>query len=1345
MSFNHIKYYSLVIALVFSLVQMHSLKAQNENPLLFNNLKVKDGLPVNEIFTINQDKRGFIWFGAINGFVRYDGYEMKMFRQDGTGDLALPDNQITSIEKDDNDGLWIGCYQGLIHFDTRNWKSKAIDLGGVREVRCLLCQGDSILWAGTSEGLFRINSHTLKYNVFDQQNSKLGSDIVRALYTDKDGNIWVGTFNGLNVIHPDGSMELFDLKGTYKPELKNNLILEIQPYARNNDSQLWIGTETGLVLFDRKSHWSQVFNSQNTHFGNEVVKCILPLKDGQVFFGTDFGFYSFNSKTMEFRVSTHDPFNNYSLANNVVWDIYEDNSGIIWLSTSDGISQLTISQNNFHFTPVYNNDGNAIVGNQVNDLYCDHDGTIWLATKKGVIAVSRNGTNEMFTANNQSPSRLVFDNINTITGDNLGRIWIGSVGGINVWDKNMHRMYSITANFDLNKGLRSNYISAFVTPPDGSFWVLTWGGGMYKAKGDFSNIDEISFEYVANFNTNIFSCEKKIWLKHDKKVFTIDLTTMQVASPEKLNEVIGNKEIYSMHISSTGFLWIGLNNQLLRYNTTSGEYSLIDLHVGKESYLNNLVEDFNGDIWGTTLTSIVKFSVVSGQIETFPMNKGIPLDIFLTKSCTRSSDGHLFFGGNDGFISFNPREIKKNQFCPSTVISGFKVGNNPINSIDELKGRNRSDKLVTYCDKVILKYDQRSFTINFSSLHFGDPSRNLYAYMLEGYDKEWNYTSGNQNLATYSNLSPDKYLFKVKGTNNDGVWTDNPAELLIVVKPPVWASAWAVVIYIVILQLILVLLFFTYRNKIKWKEKIRTITIEKEKDEEISQAKQQFFTNISHEFRTPLNLIIGPAQTLLERHSNDADSKSLMQLILKNSRRLLSLVNQLMDIRKIETRSLKLNLQPIELIIFCREQYDLFIDMANNQNICFTFNAPEQFIQVNTDPVKLESIIQNLLSNAFKFTPNGGKIDFRIDKDDSDLVRIIVEDTGKGITTEDQPLVFDRFFQGDNAAEKSSGYGIGLSLVKEYCELMKGSIHFTSTPGKGSTFIVEIPVENTKSLTGYSLSGGKNEISNENSLTDKKKLFENDYSLQPVILLVDDHPDTLEYIKICLSGKYSFLTSGNGKEALAILDKASIDLVISDIMMPEIDGLSLCERIRSNQRFSNIPVILLTAMVMARNEIDGIRAGADAYITKPFNIEVLEARIESLLARNQKIDDYIKRKLIVENQQVEVESYDEKLLQETISFINKHISDPEINIDKMCKDMGVSHSSLYRKVKNQTGLTLNELIRHVKMKKAAQLIKSKKMSISEIMDETGFTNHSYFAKCFKNEFGVSPREYIEKK
>lgn len=1329
------------ILIVWGFISLFSGKflfAQNGSDQLFSNLKVKDGLPSNEIFAITQDSLGFMWFASNNGFVRYDGYIMKVYRKSRSNNIALNNNQITCLANDRNLGIWAGSYEELIRLDSRTGQSKAIDLGGKREIRCLLNQGDSILWAGSAEGLFKINTSNFTYQLYNQENSNLGSNIVRALFLDQKNTLWIGTFDGINYLKPNGEMKHFDLKGNYKPELKNNLVLDIEAYSKTNDTLLWIGTETGLVQFNQLTETYKVYNTTTTNFENEVVKCIFTPHPDEVYLGTDFGFYFLNTQTGELHSSFHDPFNNYSISNNVVWDIFQDNAGILWLATSNGISKLNFNQSMFHFTPVYLNEGNEVIGTQVNDLYIDQNRTVWLATKKGVIAQYSNGQQESFTANEQSRNRLVLNNVNTISGDFLGRIWIGSAGGINVWDQQQKKMYTITADFDLNSGLRSNYIGAFIAPSDGSFWVTTWGGGMYKAKGDFSNLNELSFDYVANFNTNVYSVStKKIWLKNENKLFSLDLNTGQIETSSKLNAKIASETVNSLQISSKGILWIGAHNLLISYNIQNENITDYNIFTGTDSDILNLNEDHKGNIWGTTLTAIFKFNPNTHTVETFPKNEGIPLDNFLYESKAISSNGHLYFGGNDGYISFDPEAIKKNNFQPNTVITDLRVNNNAINSLSELGSLNRTDKQISYFDKVVLRYDQHSFTVGFSALHFGESKRNIYAYRLEGYDKDWNYTTGLKNYASYSNLSSGKYRFKVKATNNDGVWSNKETSLLVVVKPPSWASPLAIIIYIIILQIGIWGLVYTYRNKVRWKEQLRLITLEKEKNEELAKSKQQFFTNISHEFRTPLSLILGPANSMLKRNSLQTHDKQLITLIAKNAQRLLSLVNQLLDLRKIETNTLRLKLEETDILELCEKQFKLFADLAETHQMSYRLEASSKEIKAVTDIGKLESILQNLLSNAFKYTEDKGTITLKIETQPANTILISVCDNGKGIDPKIQDQVFTRFYQGNEQNLHATGYGIGLNMAKEYCELMQGKIWFESEAGKGTQFYVELPL-NMGEVEVNTSADEKIEIAS--ALKKKESVTAMNTNL-PLLLIVDDQPDTIEMLKLHLSENYSIISAHNGKVALELLGKYDVALIISDIMMPVLNGIEFCMQVKKHPKYDHIPVILLTAKTLDSQMAEGYRAGTDAYLTKPFDMDVLIARIESLLAKNRRTEEYIKKKMIVENQEVEVQSADEKLLQETIQYINNHLSDTEINIENMCNEMGVSHSSLYRKIKAQTGMTLNELIRNTKLKKAAQLIKTGKLTIAEIMDETGFTNHSYFAKCFKKVYKVAPREY----
>lgn len=1328
-------YCQLLVVCIMLLWPVEELFAKsNKEQMLFKTIRVKDGLPSNEVFQTVQDSLGFIWLATNNGFVRYDGYKMEVFKKDVSKGVLLPNNQVPSIVNARNNRLWIGTYKGLISFNTQTGKSISIDLGGACEIRCLLNQNDSVIWAGSDQGLYRINAVDHTYKRFNTENSNLGSDIVRALYIDHNKQLWIGTFDGLNVLLPDGKMTHFNLKGDYKPALKNNLILDIKPWSAINDTMLWIGTETGLVSFNVKTGAYKTYNSTNTWMQNEVVKCIFSKTQDEVYVGTDYGFYRINTLTNEIASAFHNPYNHFSISSNVVWNCFEDNAGILWLATSSGISKLNLNPVTFEFTPVFSSLSRNTVGTQVNDIFIDKEETVWLATKNGVIAKFSNGKQQSFTAESNTGRKLVFNNINTITGDYLGRIWIGSAGGINIWDKQQKKMHTITASFELNKGLRSNYISAFISAEDGSFWILTWGGGMYKVMGDFSRPETLTFKYIANFNTNLYSSNEKIWISDQNKIYSIDLNTLKIESMDNLNNFIGGELISSIEISGKGFLWLSVHNELIRFNTQNRNIDRFKIKTGDNNDILNLMEDFNGNIWGSTLTSIFRFSEEDHAVEVFSYDEGIPLDNFLFESKAISSNGKLYLGGNDGFISFSPREMQNSELASNVVLTHLLVNNKTVKSLKDLSDANQNMH-ISFCDTVYLNYDQNSVSIHFSSLHYENPSRNIYAYQLQGYDTDWIYTTGAENYASYSYLPSGKYTFAVKGTNADGVWSNQETILHVAVNPPIWAGTKAILLYFLVLLLLFILVYYTYRNKSRLKIKVQEITFEKEKNEALSKLKQQFFTNISHEFRTPLSLILGPVQTLSNQNTLHKNDQHLVQLISNNAKRLLSLVDQLLDLRKIETKTLRLRIEDCDVIELSKKQFHLFIDLAKEKNIQYAFKSESQSVIAKVDANKFDSIVQNLLSNAFKFTPDNGTISLSLELKTSELLHIIVADSGKGISKSNYENIFKRFYQGgENEASGESGYGIGLNMVQEYCKIMKGEIWFESEEGKGTVFYVDLPIEciardHTKAV----------QIEYKPSELGKQLLVRNHHL--PVVLVCDDYPDTLKFLEINLQNEYNVLLASNGKIAFDLLQKEKVDIIVSDIVMPELDGVGLCKKVKQHPKLGNTPFILLTAKTRDEQKIEGFQAGADIYLSKPFDVALLKVQIKNLLDKHKKMNQYVKSKLIIGNQEVDLESADEKLLQETIRFIHENIAQTEINVSEMCKQIGVSHSSLYRKVKNQTGMTLNELIRNVKLEKAALLLKTGKLTITEVMDQTGFSSHSYFAKCFKKLYQVSPRDY----
>lgn len=1329
----------LILPLIFFLV---SISAYTQSNQIFSNIKVKDGLSSSLTMSISQDSTGFMWFASNSGLDRYDGYEVLPFRNDRTSEINFSKTSISAIVNGSGNGLWAGSNAGLLYFDTATGENRKIELGGDRNIRCLLKQGDSILWVGSNDGLFKINISDESFKLYNQQNSKLSSNIIRSLYFSNSNELWIGTFNGLNRLSPDGAIKAYNLKNNYKPELENNLILDIQPYSAASDSLFWIGSETGLVLFNTISETYDVFNKQNTNIVNEVVKCVYSNTPGQVYFGTDLGFYKYNVQTKEVSSSFHDPFNDYSIANNVVHDIFEDNNGLLWLATGNGISKLNFTQNKFQFTPIYTQYENQIVGTQVNNIYKDDNGSVWLATTHGVKVLHPDGSIEVFSAESSPNRRIVLNTVSTISGDKLGRIWIGTAGGINVWDPKTQEMHTITASFDENIGLRTNYIASFITPYDGSFWVTTWGGGIYKAQGDFSNVDAITFRFIADFNTGVFSTNKKLWLFENQKMFALNIVTTEIETFESLNERIRDKGFSSMHVSKRGELWLGSNNLLFKYQISSGEIHEFPINTGKSSMLDNLVEDQSGNIWGTTLTSIFKFNVSKNSFETYPKNEGIALDNFIPYSKLVAEDGQIFFGGDDGYVSFYANDIRKSQFQPNLLITNFSVGGKDVHSLNEIGSDNKTTKQISYFDKIILEHDQNSFQLQFSSLDLGEPERNIYAYKLEGFDNDWIYTTGDRNYASYTNLPRGNYTFLVKGTNNDGVWIEEETDLNISIKPPLWASVYAIVFYFLILIITLILLIETYRNKIKWEGEIKQIKIEKEKNEEIALSKQRLFTNISHDFLTPLNLILGPVDTLIKKNQLSKSDSSLLALIQKNANRVHSLINQLLDIRKIETNTLRLKLKKFDVIDLCQKQYDAFIEMAERKNISYKFESTHKSFLFEGDKTRLESIIQNLLSNAFKFTQSNGYIELKIETQSQSNIRIIVIDNGIGIPKEKRAHLFERFYVEDTDALNITGNGIGLNIAKEYCDLMNGKIWYESELNKGSKFYIELPIQWIDSKEG-SIKLTTDINLEETSVT---KIVSNYINKDmPILLIVDDDADTLKYLEFTLKDQYNILLANNGKKALEILKRNEVNIIVSDVMMDEMDGLEFCRKVKQQAKYQSIPILLLTARTIDSQKVEGYQAGADSYLTKPFNSELLKIRLKNLVVKSQNIDKHIKQQLILGNQEIEVHSADEKLLQETIEYINKNISNTDINLEEMARSIGVSYSSLYRKIKAQTGLKLNELVRDIRLKKAKFLLKNGKFTISEVIYETGFSSHSYFAKCFKKEYGIAPNKYHQSK
>jgi signal transduction histidine kinase/ligand-binding sensor domain-containing protein/DNA-binding response OmpR family regulator len=1312
--------------------------------LFFSNLSTRDGLPTNSTNSVVQDDNHFIWIGTTNGLTRYDGYSFKNFKRDET-ENSLPTNEVSCLLAD-GDFIWVGTWRGLCKINTLNFQISRIPIKGNDIIRALHKDHRGNLWIGTANGLVKYDKDST-FTHYTEETSKLSHNMIRTIYEDGKGELWIGTYDKLNKLNETkNEFVSFDLKGNYKPELKNNLIVEVKP-ATGNDSLLWVGTETGLCLFNTSTGQYKHFTSKNSGLSNEVIKNVYVAEDGRLWLGTDFGLNILDPASGKTTHYFHNPKVSYSITNNVIWQIFKDAGGVIWLITSNGISRINEQNHLFRYHEATHTIGDQTVGNQLRSILISKSNIIWIATTDGVMRIDpKTSSQKVFNIESPESDRIILNNVFTFEEDYKGRIWIGTGGGINVWDEEKQKMFAITANAE--NGLTSNYIAKFTKAPDGSFYVSAWEGGLFKIVSGFEKLNNIRFEYVGDFKSEkIAYAFSSLWTVRHNELYRINIDSYITKNVKAFNTVANGRDIHTLYYAPKSSIWAGITNGLIEYSPTLDSAFFHPIITGKDIDFNNIISDNSGNIWGAADKSIIKYNPQMRKSEIFPFDKDLPLKTFYYNCSAISRNNEVLFGGDNGFISFKTN-ISPNTYKPNVFITGIEVNNKAIHPFQELNSRMTLAQDVSFLKELVLDYSQRSITVSFASLHYWQPDVNVFAYKLDGLEQEWKYVSGTKNFAVYSNLQPGTYHLTIKGTNNYGIWSDKEASLKVVIRPPLFLSPGFIIAYIFVGITAILIVLRIYVVRLKLKNDVKIARLQKEHAEKIVQAKQQFFTSISHELRTPISLIIPPIQQIIKRGNLDDENKTLITLAEKNSQRLLRLINQILDFRKLEHENHSLKLSSFDFIPFARELYTLFTDKAARSEIDFTFDPKVDTCTIWADKEKVEIIIFNLLSNAFKFTPKKGKVSFRIEKEQNIMhphgaVKISVTDTGIGIAQEEQSKIFEQFYQTQDARKIEDGSGIGLTLVSEYTKLHHGEIRLTSDKGSGSTFCVYLPLGNDHFPLEKHDEGSEVDIVATRPIENRNDQYKFRLrSNKPTILLVEDNTDMIDFITVSLKNKYNFNTAENGEVALDKVHTLMPDIIISDIMMPVMDGLSLCRKIKQDAKTSHIPIILLTAKSLTTQKIEGIKMGADIYITKPFEMELLEAHIDHLLERQTELAQYFRNELITQpTSETGKGNEDDRFLKKVMNTIEASISNPDFSVEQLSEDIGMSSAHLYRKLKSLTDLSANEIVKKYRLKKASLLLKNKEGNISEIMHEVGFSNVSYFSKCFKTEFGLTPKEY----
>lgn len=1323
---------------------------------------IQDGLSNPHVKCILKDNQGFMWFGTNEGLNKFDGSNLTVYENNITDSTSIINNSISTIIEDKDQNLWIGTATGVCIYNREKDNFKTFRRVGqelFQPVSVLFEDEKKHIWIGTSGiGLYRYDkeSDSLYAYMSDKNDTtSISSNFIFSIASDEKGQIWIGTRSGLDLFDERNNTFTKYYHGKKLPsEICSGLIKTI---CQNKDGNMWIGTDgKGLYeLIEKKDGW------HNNHFqisdqkeiNNSKILSLLCDRKGNLWIGTENGglnVHPYNSKKfINYKVEEG---NFQSISSNSIWALYEDNAGIIWVGTyNHGVNYIDERIEKFE---VYQRNGyeqKTLVNNNVVNFSEDGEGNIWIATDGGGISTfnpkTRNFTNKI--DNTLVSSKAVM----AVLCDSKQRIWVGTWGnGIDLFNASGKKI----KNFEVEANNKPGSLLCLMEDKSGNIWAGTAGNGLFKYDqntDDFTKLtcDSLRFPFSNRSYINVLfqDSENTYWLGLPNGLISMKF----INGKRILNSYVHSDDKYS--ISSSGItavfedywhnLWIGTSDGLNLFDKENKTFTVFRKENGlPNNSINGILEDKNHCLWICTYGGISKFDIAKGTFKNYSKNDGLLSNNFNVRSALKTHSGEFFMGCNNGFVAFYPDSIKPNTYIPPVYFTDLKIFNS--SAIIGAKGSPLS-KHISETHHITLNYKQTSFTIEFVALNYTHPAKNQYAYKLEGFDKDWNYV-GTKQYASYTNIDAGKYIFKVRGSNNEGIWNPEPIQLEINVLQPFWKTKWAYSLYLIIVTVIFWIFIRLLILKSTQAEMLRLEKIHRERSEELNQMKIQFFANVSHEFRTPLSLILAPMKQIIDHESLKSEVKKRIEMVYRNATRLFGLVNELMDFTKLEEGKLKMLVQKADMVSFSNEIYYMFTDEAQRRGITYKMESDSDLIETWFDKSKMEKIICNLLSNAFKFTPDNGNIQLKISKEEFNnqlYVVISVVDNGCGISKEYLNKVFDRFFQSPEKENKhTAGTGIGLALVKSLVELHRGTISVTSQKWKETCFTVKIPFGNSHFSENEILDESNEYFSIPNQSSSNENIEEQIKPNRnaPLLLIVEDNSQLLEYLVSILARKYHILKATDGAEGLNVARDAIPDLILSDIAMPRLSGIELCKTIKSEMPTSHIPVILLTARVSTSDIIEGINTGADAYITKPFDNLHLEVTIEKTIETRRKLYQRFSQDVyIIPNENAENE-LDRKFLENIIEYIDKNSSDNNITVENLASYLLMSRTNVYRKIKALTGQTATEFIRFTRLKMAIKLLEDGKCNISEIAFKVGFSSPGYFAKCFKDHYGKSPSEFV---
>ena len=1074
-----------------------------------------------------------------------------------------------------------------------------------------------------------------------------------------------------------------------------------------------------------------------------------------------------------------------------VQSIIEDDSGVLWFATNGlGVARHDNARKPFKIFQHARKKPNTLVGNEVTAVYEDRRGIWWIGTTLGLSRLEPNtGKIRNFQHVINDPHSLSLNNVQSVFEDSRNHLWIGTWGGgLNKLDRTTWQFTHYKHQASDSKSLSNNFIHAIYEDRSGNLWIGTGAGGLDK----FDRDNHIFVHYSADakrsewLKSNEIHCIYEdptglLWLgttmwglyRFDPKQERFVNYMHELDNPQSLS----SNRVISIYEDKLQRLWVGTFGGGL--NRFDREKSTFFHFAEKDGLPNNsihtILEDEHGNLWLSTNKGLSRFDPETKSFRNFYTNDGLPSNKF-SFAAYRCRDNTMLFGSDKGLLYFFPDSIKDNPFIPPVVLTDFKILNQSVPIAvgnRKVDGKFALEKSISETERIELLYSQNVFTFEFAALHYAASFKNQYAYKMEGFDRDWIY-AGKRRFATYTNLDPGNYIFHVKGSNSDGVWNEKGASIHITILPPWWKTTGAYIGYAVLL---FVLLFFVRRfemNRIKIRNRLRLRELEAQKLQEVDSLKSRFFANISHEFRTPLTLILGPLEDMMSK-TKDKLARDNLRMMQRNASRVLQLINQLLDLSRLESGRMKLNASRGDLIPFLRGIVMSFASGAERKQIGLSFepregSEPSQGFYFDRD--KIEKIFYNLLSNALKFTPAGGRVEVMVKTVQlpgpgtksqitapkasaaQPMVEIVVKDSGIGIAAERLPHIFDRFYQVDSTSTREhEGSGIGLALTKELVELHRGEIEVHSEEGKGTKFVVRLPLgkahlKEDQIVAEPPVSGVLEtavppaEVSSPlPSEMAKPGIMRHE---DTIILVVEDHEDVRCYVREHIEPVYKVIEAADGEAGASVALETIPDLVISDVMMPKLDGYQLCEKLKTDEKTSHIPVILLTAKAGEEDKLSGLETGADDYLTKPFNSKELQVRVQNLIEQRRKLRARFRREGILQPRDIAVPSVEEAFLHKLMDIMEAELGDEDFGVEKLSAALRMGRRQLLRKIRSLTGQSPVEFIRSVRLQRAKQLLEKHAGTVSEIAFQVGFANLSHFTRRFREEFGVLPSEVARK-